>query len=277
MRVYFLELFDDSASFNTASYSLFGWIALKLVPHGPERDMMPLSRAAITAWKGSRVSKSRVGVPPEVIFRFAEFCTSSNVVEIGMVALLQYDLYARPSEVLQLRSRDLIKPVRSLGSKWGVLFGNAEFGERTKSGTSHDAVFADSMHRSWCQSLLKRISKSCPGKDEAVFTTTLAQYEDACRSFSRAFHLAPGIFTPHVLRHSGPSYDIIHEYRNLQQIQTRGRWAAAASVNRYRKPGRLLIQSSQLPAIFHRSSSVSLSNALATILSKWVPAAPSPE
>lgn len=32
-------------------YTLFGWIALKCVPVGPERDQLPLSRAALTAWR----------------------------------------------------------------------------------------------------------------------------------------------------------------------------------------------------------------------------------
>ena len=275
MSIYFLELFDDGASFNVASYSLFGWITLKLIPHGAERDMMPLTRSALTAWKGSRIAKSRVGVPPEVIFRFAAFCTSRDLVEVGLIALLQYDLYARPSEVLSLRTRDLIQPVHSLCSKWGVIFGNSEYGERTKVGATDDAVFADSPHRAWCEKLLKKIHKQCSGRDEPVFLTSLASYEDACRKFSTAYKLPSGIFTPHVLRHSGPSFDVIHQHRSLQQIQVRGRWASLTSVNRYRKPGRLLIQSSRFPAVFQAKSSC-LDAALTTILSKWVPSAPSP-
>ena len=275
MSIYFLELFEDGASFNVASYSLFGWITLKLVPHGVERDMMPLTRAALAAWKGSRVAKSRVGVPPEVIFRFAAFCTSHDLVEVGMIALLQYDLYARPSEVLMLKTRDLISPVRNLCSKWGVIFGNSEFGERTKVGATDDAVFADSPHRAWCEKLLKRIHRLCTGRDQPVFVTTLAAYEDACRKFSTAFKLPAGRFTPHVLRHSGPSFDIIHQHRSLQEIQVRGRWASPASVNRYRKPGRLLIQSASLPVVFQARSDC-LNIALTAILSKWVPLAPSP-
>ena len=38
MAAYFNLSFEDGASQNVASYTLFGWIALKCVPVGPERD-----------------------------------------------------------------------------------------------------------------------------------------------------------------------------------------------------------------------------------------------
>ena len=74
MAAYFNLSFEDGASQNVASYTLFGWIALKCVPVGPERDQLPLSRAALTAWRGSTPSKARVGVPPQVICSFALYC-----------------------------------------------------------------------------------------------------------------------------------------------------------------------------------------------------------
>ena len=46
MATYFSLLFDDGVSMTVASYTLFGWITLKTVPACPERDLLPLSRAA---------------------------------------------------------------------------------------------------------------------------------------------------------------------------------------------------------------------------------------
>lgn len=137
MSIYFDQLFEDGCT-------LFGYIALKSVPDRPERDMFPLSRAALGAWRGSRAGSSRVGMVPQVIFHFAWYCVQQCEFDAATAALLQYDLYARPSEILQLRGRDLIPAVPAFHSPWGVLFGNADYGETTKSGSRDDVVLPDS-------------------------------------------------------------------------------------------------------------------------------------
>ena len=129
MAIYFNALFDDGEPLNTASYTLFGWIALRTVPRSPERDLMPLSRAALTAWRGVRNSQMRVGLPPQVIYHFAAFCVAHDEHWAAAAVLLQYDLYARPSEMLEIRGRDLVPPVRNMSLHWGVIFGNADHGE----------------------------------------------------------------------------------------------------------------------------------------------------
>lgn len=115
MSRYFLALYEDGEAMNAASYTLFGWICLKMNPSQPERELLPRSRAALTAWRGLKPSHARVGVPPEVIYHFVDFCLSRDERQLAMVALIQYDLYARPSEILQLRGRDLVPPVPRLG------------------------------------------------------------------------------------------------------------------------------------------------------------------
>ena len=276
MSVYFLHLYEDGNAVSFASYTLFGWITLMLMPDRPERELMPLSRAALTAWKGSHIAKSRVGVPPEVVYKFSQFCIEQGNFDCAMASLLQFDLYARPSEVLSLKGRDIIPPVCGLQSKWGVLFGNAEFGERSKAGTVDDAIFADTTSRVWCNQLLKHIGRFLVHQDVPIFQCSLNQFEELCRQFSKQFKLPSGVFTPHVIRHSGPSVDVIHGQRSLEEVQARGRWAAPASVRRYRKPGRLLLQSSRLPKIFLSRAKSALDSALTTLLSKWVPSTPSP-
>ena len=45
-----------------------------------------------------------------------------------------------------------------------------------------------------------------------------------------------------MLRHSGPTYDQAVKYRTLSEIKLRGRWMSDASVQRYRKEGRVAEQ-----------------------------------
>lgn len=266
MARYFDGIFDDGLPLSVASYTLFGYIVLKTLPDRAERDMFPLSRAALTAWRGSRAGGSRVGMVPQVIFHFAAFCVDRKHFDAAAAVLLQYDLYARPSEILNLKGRDIIPSVRAFNSAWGVLFGNSEFGECTKAGSMDDVVLADSSHRSWANKLLRHIGLQVGAADENVFELTLAQYEQLFRDFSKFSGLQTGLFTPHVIRHSGPSFDLINEYRSFEAIQSRGRWAAAQSVARYRKPGRLLMTAARLPAKFQEYTDKPLQLALDRLL-----------
>ena len=132
-------------------------------------------------------------------------------------------------------------------------------------------VLADSPHRSWANKLLRAIGRQVKQQDTKVFDLTLAQYEQLFRDFSKAVGLKTGLFTPHVVRHSGPSFDLINEYRSFEAIQARGRWAAPSSVNRYRKPGRLLMTAATLPKMFRTYTETPLHKALGLLLcTHWV-------
>ena len=56
-----------------------------------------------------------------------------------------------------------------------------------------------------------------------------------------ALNLTALKITPHCMRHGGASVDALCG-KLLPEIQRRGRWAAASSVKRYEKTGRLLKQ-----------------------------------
>ena len=95
--------------------------------------MFPLSRAALAAWRGSRAGGSRVGMVPQVIFHFAAFCIHNKATDAAAAAvLLQYDLYTRPSEILNLRGRDIIPSVHAFNSPWGILLGTLSLRNRPK-------------------------------------------------------------------------------------------------------------------------------------------------
>eukprot|EP00435_Cladocopium_sp_Y103_P009768 s2772_g2.t1 len=266
MSKYFNELYEDGEAYNVASYTLFGFIALKMSPKRPEKELLPLARSALNAWKASTPCTSRVGVPPQVIYRFACFCLENGDRDAATAALIQYDLYLRPSEILQLKGRDIVKPVANVSQHWGVLIGNSDFEEVSKTGTTDDIVVANSAHRTWCNDLVRHVAFRFLDQDVCLFGITLNHYEKLFREFTKAYKLTPQCFTPHTIRHSGPSFDALHEHRALGEIQARGRWASATSVQRYRKPGRLLMHASRLPAGLKRYRQQDLDSALRTIL-----------
>lgn len=277
MSCYFNCLFEDDAPYNEGSYTLFGWIALKAIPRQPERELLPLARAALSAWRAARPGTTRVGVPPQVIFHFARYCVKHSEIHAAVAALLQFDLYARPSEILDISGVDLVRPVKSLSDTWGIILGNADRERRTKTGATDDIILADSPHRLWCGRLLQHVARGCLNIDVPVFSLTLAKYEDLFRHFSSLFKLPAGTFTPHTIRHSGPSFDAIHKFRTLTEIQQRGRWASPSSVQRYKKPGRLLLHASRLPDALKNDDPRIIQAALTDILRcPWVTMSPEP-
>lgn len=271
MSIYFHELFEADSSFNLASYTLFGWIALKMVPRQAERLLLPLARAALASWKSEKPGETRVGVPPQVVLAFACYCVKHGCFQSAVAALIQYDLYARPSEILSIVGSDIVAPVRGMSSAWGVVFGNSERAILTKAKQHDDVVLANSVHRPWCGKLIQHVAKHLIHEPKPVFDLTLAQYEELFRSFSKDMGLPVSTFTPHTLRHSGPSFDILHHHRTLKEIQERGRWESINSVRRYKKPGRLLLNASRLPLCLQTFQNQQFSSALASILShRWV-------
>ena len=161
---------------------------------------------------------------------------------------LQLDTYTRPSEILQLRSRDVIRPVSKACCFWGVIIGNSEFGEKTKAGLQDDTVLLNSIDRTYAPDVLKMVSKRCANQSDLIFgRITLAQYEQAFKDASRSCGLQQFSFVPHSVRHSGPSTDFLHKSRTAEEIQTRGRWKAAKSTYRYQKPGQMLARMRKIP------------------------------
>ena len=53
--------------------------------------------------------------------------------------------------------------------------------------------------------------------------------------------------TPHTVRHSGPSADFLSRNRDAAEIQARGRWKTAKSIQRYQKPGQMMAKMNKLP------------------------------
>lgn len=76
---YFDFLFGHGDSYSGGSYTLFGWIALRVIPTGPERELLPLARAALAAWRSAKPGHARVGVPPQVVYSFASATASCNL------------------------------------------------------------------------------------------------------------------------------------------------------------------------------------------------------
>jgi len=245
MCEYFKALREDSRPPSDASYCLFGWVCLVCDSSGPERFLMTRARAALSGWQKRSPSGTRTGISIDLLHVFATEFANMGELDAGRCLEIQLDGYLRPSEAIHLQGRDIFKIPESGG--FGLVIGNEEFGETTKAGCTDDTILLDSVDRSFVNRIMTAAVKGKLGKQKRLFPDlTLAKYESLFRQVSKKLGLVRFRISPHVVRHSGPSWDALRKLRSFEEIQARGRWACLKSVARYRKPGRLLLEDAKL-------------------------------
>ena len=260
---YFCALKDDSRPLSDATYTVYGWILLKSQCNVPEKQQLSLAKGAIAGWQSRCPGGTRTGADPALLHLFAEEFIALGRTDAAGCLELQLDGYLRPSEAVVARGRDFFPPSASTASPWGMVVGNSEFGETTKSKKQDDTILFDSADRTFLPRILKRITAGKLSLDVPIFPClTLSVYEELFRKVGKSLGIASLRVTPHTVRHSGPSWDRLHNLRNDSQIQDRGRWACSRSVLRYKKPGRLLLAMSSLPESVRKRMPVALSHVL---------------
>lgn len=151
---------------------------------------------------------------------------SASSVAADMVPVA-IDGYLREQDLVQLRVADLSFDAHA--QSMSAHFGRASRGESSKTGREQGVVF-DEPHS--VQILRRRIAGKKP--DDRVFSISADVYRKWWRATSRAVGVDVG--PPHTARHTGASRDLATNYRTFDQVQRRGRWKAADSVQRYARP-----------------------------------------
>eukprot|EP00438_Fugacium_kawagutii_P002203 Skav236697 [mRNA] locus=scaffold4101:93018:93839:- [translate_table: standard] len=247
MSTYFADLLDDGSTYNDASYTLFGYIILRSNEDIPERSLYPRARQALKGWSVRYPQCSRTGADPLIWYLLADEIAGHSV-PLAAAMLLQLDTYARPSKILGLRLRDIVRPVSKHCKFWGIIIGISLFDETTKTGTQDDTVLLDSEDRPYVEQVLAHVIRHCKRKDDLLFPhASLSSYEAACRTAKKNVGLGKFDLSPHCVRHSGPSADFLSKSRCAAEIMARGRWKALKSVQRYQKPGQMMAKMNKIP------------------------------
>ena len=144
--------------------------------------------------------------------------------------------YLRPSEVLGLRKKDVIKPVRGVSSYWTLLMFPEEELRRSKTGTYDDSVSLDSEYlQSFIDVWLVALTKG-----RAAGPLWSFDYATMLNEFQKSRdRLGLRELAPYQLRHSGVSEDLNRRVRTFAEAQRRGKWRSMKSMMRYEKHARL--------------------------------------
>ena len=247
--LYLNHLCKEGRPVNDGSYAVYGWILLRSNEHLDRKSQLPFAKQCLKGWNSRYPTKARCGVDLKIWDAIAWECCEMGHYLSAAAILVQGDSYLRPSEVFEITQRHIIPPLASRGRGiWGVIVGLDEDGKPTKTGDFDDCVLFNTVSRSDVNLIISGLYHSASDPTDCLFSPlSHGQYTQHIHEAARRLKLSHLHLTPHVIRHSGPSHDAYYELRDLKQIQVRGRWKAAESVRRYRKPGRMLLSHKEVP------------------------------
>ena len=253
LEQYFEDLFRDARFPACGRDALFGYLLLYAEADRADRDLMHRARRSLKGWQSRCRYKSRSPQALEVFYLFGCYMLDVGDVDTAACLSLLIDSYCRPSEVIDVCVKDVIVPQKHIKLKpakhYAIVISPNDEDLSTKTGTFDDTIFIGDKGRSWMQDILRLSrARAIRLRRQRLFgSLTLSLLERSFAAAAKSLGLAPAEFTPHVVRHSGPSADILNAVRTLAEVKKWERWRGDRSVARYEKAGRALLQAARLP------------------------------
>eukprot|EP00973_Karenia_brevis_P059907 8338580-Karenia_brevis.AAC.1 len=153
MESYFEFLAKQNHTAAAGRNVLYGFLALH--SKSPESDRVGLAdlKQVLKGWQRLIWEAERDPLPEEVLFALFEWLVLHGYLQTAMAALLQFDTYGRPSEILSLQHNQICRPHPHIGKQysknWSVCFAPSESGARTKAGEQDDTVLIGACGRQW--------------------------------------------------------------------------------------------------------------------------------
>jgi hypothetical protein len=202
------------------------------------------AKNALTSWEKKEPALSKSPLLWEGACAIACILSSEGHEDMAIYVLVQFDTFARPTELLWLRLSACIPSVPHAGfEQWAVRLNPTSQLRSSKVG-AFDEIIPLSAHRWQVSDLLAWYVDVCHNAG-AEFCFNF-DYDDISRCFVRAaFRANLGKRSLYDGRHGGASDDAALGFED-GYLARRGRWASLSSVARYSKPGILQESWSQL-------------------------------
>ena len=250
-------LFDDRAldgvhaGWSGKAFSSVGFYQPQYA--GVGRYKFPRAKAAQAGWKKLTPSRSRLPVTFELMSAIFHTLWAMGRLESGLVILLCFALYLRPSEAHRVKCKHVVPPQGGVsGTRHATVVLNPyEDGRASKTHEYDESLLLDcSLLPALGRRLLKlaqaRVKQA--GKEALLFTVSQAQVATDLREACRRLRVPAELdVVMYMFRHAGASTDFALKLRPLAEIKLRGRWKSDASLRRYEKGGRLADQLQRLP------------------------------
>lgn len=132
------------------------------------------ARRCLKGWRKAVPAQSRLPMPMLAMFGIAMTLAAGNHLEMALKTVVDFLLYLRPGEGLDLRSRNVVAPVRGAGIqyKWVTVIIRDQEGQRPdKTGVFDNSLAID--HTLWAGEQLLLRAKKAPTKDSLIFNFSM--------------------------------------------------------------------------------------------------------
>jgi len=166
----------------------------------------------------------------------------------AVATLVGFDGYFRPSEVLAFRHDHVVE---AHDRTWAFVVCPQDELIPSKTKTYDDTVAVPAHdERLSLYDLVASVRAAARNSESGLLCGGLALRElEALWRQAVKSRRWPLSFSPHSVRHGGPSHDVLFRFLDGRAVQGRGRWKSRASVRRYEKSGTLLRVRARLPML----------------------------
>jgi hypothetical protein len=194
---------------------------------------IPRAWRSLKGWLKLVPPRSRTPVPFPVWAMVINGLTARGRRDMGIWILVALETYGRPGQVLALTHGQIHRPSPVCGS-WTIVFNPEEAGIASKTGEYDTSVVMDGPRCREISPVLQELSKGAP--TERIWRFDYLELYHHFRAVCKELGIHLVLYQT---RHSGASRDAVEKRRTRAEIQKRGGWRSAKSVNRYEKSGRL--------------------------------------
>ena len=207
------------------------------------------AKRALRGWRKLAPPKSRLPLPKPIAYGLAMIMLAQGKRSMALKLLLDFDLYLRPAEGMDILAEHVIKPVPGAGKqyqKYSVIIRDQELGVPDKTGIFDNTLILNNPHTErWLGPHLLALAKRVT-KGHHIFNFTGDQFREQFQQAGRLLDIAD--LQTYQLRHGGASEDLNSRCRSYNEVKERGRWRTDTSVRRYAKTGKIQQMLSQLSA-----------------------------
>ena len=207
----------------------------------------------MAGWRKRQPGVTRPPVPALLVYAAAGWLLKENL-EAAIALLFLFSTYARPTEGLRILRQHLVCPGASV-AHWTINLNAEEGGESSKVNLRNETLMLDDVELPFLGSLMSNCLQQSP--TAPLFAVTPTEVGVAFAAAQKSLGVK-SLFTLRDLRHGGPSRDRAKNYRSVDEVRQRGRWATMTTLRRYEAHARLQAEENKLPADLASKASAAL-------------------
>lgn len=208
--------------------------------HIDQRGKLVHAKRALRGFRKLAPPASRLPLPRLICMGIAMVLMAQGRREMAIKVVMDFDMYLRPSEGMDVLGEHVVKPVPGAGlqfQRYSVIIRDQDQGKPDKTGIYDNTIQLDNpLTMDYLGPVLKQLS-TAKGPNKHIFQFKPETYRE---QFQKAGQML-GVSNLHTyqLRHGGASDDLNTKLRDFNAVRERGRWQTDASVRRYAKTGKI--------------------------------------